>query len=427
MSRAFWHGRMPLVALLAGALLLSTALFASASTQSAQAAAAVSASNGWQIVPGPSVGMNDALAGIAQVSADELWAVGAYYTSTPQYHQVTLTHHYVDGQWQAVASPNASDFQNELKAVSAVSAADVWAVGDAYDAKSGLTQGLIEHWNGSVWKVVRSPELPGAATRAQASSGPIPYGVPAGAVLRAVAARTASDAWAVGHFYDASGQLQALIEHWDGKAWSVMPSPAPAGANLGGVTALSADDAWAVGDDGAGPLAMHWNGAVWELSATPILAPTDVATGGGGGGGGQPGAFAAVSARGPSDVWAAGFYLDTSANLTRTLAEHWDGHNWTIVRSPSVPTADNFFNGIAQGGDGALWAVGNSHTPTGFDRTLIERQTPGTWVVTQSPNASSEDNQLFGVVVTDAGTVWAVGTYSSTLDGQQHALIERNG
>ena len=56
-----------------------------------------------------------------------------------------------------------------------------------------------------------------------------------------------SDAWAVG-FYQDTGLDQTLIEHWDGSAWTVVPSPNVAEFDnvLNAVRAKSATDIWAV-------------------------------------------------------------------------------------------------------------------------------------------------------------------------------------
>ena len=60
---------------------------------------------------------------------------------------------------------------------------------------------------------------------------------------------------------------QTLVEHWNGSAWSVVPSPNVGGSYdnaLYGVAAVSANDVWAVGHDGdpitGQTLVEHWNG-----------------------------------------------------------------------------------------------------------------------------------------------------------------------
>ncbi|HMA32938.1 MAG TPA: hypothetical protein VKY74_00550, partial [Chloroflexia bacterium] len=87
--------------------------------------------------------------------------------------------------------------------------------------------------------------------------------------------------------------------HWDGQAWSRVPSPnpGPTGSRLAAITVLGSDDAWAVGSTGTarGPqtLVLHWNGRYWLQVPSPN---GDLATQG----------LNAVAAAGPLDVWAAG-------------------------------------------------------------------------------------------------------------------------
>ncbi len=69
-----------------------------------------------------------------------------------------------------------------------------------------------------------------------------------------------------------SAHPTALVEHWDGASWSVVPSPNPnpQGNNaLGAVAAISASDIWAAGFQLLGPFTEHWNGKDWSLAATP--------------------------------------------------------------------------------------------------------------------------------------------------------------
>src|SRR5438876_902472 len=82
------------------------------------------------------------------------------------------------------------------------------------------------------WNVVRSPGVKGYPE------------------LRAVAAISTSDAWAVGEDYLNSGDILTLTEHWNGTSWSVIPSPNPGvypSNGLYGVAAVSTSDVWAVG------------------------------------------------------------------------------------------------------------------------------------------------------------------------------------
>ena len=119
-----------------------------------------------------------------------------------------------------------------------------------------------------------SQAVPAAAGR-PAPAGPARSGpaAPAGSFrpgqLSAVAAVSARAAWAVG----VTTGREPLIEHWDGRAWSKVPSPdlGRGFVPLQGVTALSARDAWAVGEIAVGghTLILHWNGKRWRRVRSP--------------------------------------------------------------------------------------------------------------------------------------------------------------
>jgi hypothetical protein len=108
-------------------------------------------------------------------------------------------------------------------------------------------------------------------------------------VLFGVTAIAPNDAWAVGFFVEALNQdrpQKTFTEHWDGTSWTVVPSPNVGGPNtqtisnqLRGVIAVSANDVWAFGDtDRFGPskitnLVLHWNGTAWSIVPSPSPNP----------------------------------------------------------------------------------------------------------------------------------------------------------
>ena len=84
--------------------------------------------------------------------------------------------------------------------------------------------------------------------------------------LWSVAGASASDAWAVG-FYDTGTQLKSMTQHWDGAAWTIVPSPNGSTYidELTDVAMVSPTEVWAVGQS-AGfftfqTLAMRFNAA----------------------------------------------------------------------------------------------------------------------------------------------------------------------
>ena len=194
-----------------------------------------------------------------------LWAtrpMGANCSSTGTVHAGTSCPHRANG--------NRACLRSRL-----VRPDDAWAVGVR---GNGVVHTLIEHWDGRRWSVVRSPSPPGAH-----GTGPF-------AGLRAVTAISANDAWAAG---ESGGSARApatrtLIEHWNGRRWTIVPSPNVRSARgvindmLSGISASRPDDAWAVGLWGSRPrvsgstgdhsLVLHWNGRGWSRVQTPAVA-----------------------------------------------------------------------------------------------------------------------------------------------------------
>ena len=133
--------------------------------------------------------------------------------------------------WSFVSTPNVGGGDNKLSDVVALSSNDVWAVGAS---DNGGEQTLIEHWNGSAWSVIPSPNVsPSFGNR-----------------LFGVGALSANSIWACGSYFapDGSGQQHTLVEHWDGTQWSVSSSPTIGYTDtLFGVATLSPSTVWLAG------------------------------------------------------------------------------------------------------------------------------------------------------------------------------------
>jgi hypothetical protein len=229
------------------------------------------------------------------------------------------------------------------------------------------------------------------------------------AVVNAVSAVAANDVWAVGAYATANGRAQPpLTLHWNGSAWTVVPAPRVGqGDELYGVAALSATDAWAVGSVGvdAGTLIEHWNGTNWQVVPSP-----------------SPGSFAglaAVVALAPTNVWAVG------GGATGTLTEHWNGTSWQVVPSPNPPGGGGLNAVTAVPGTDQLWAVGNYTAAPLAAATLIEQWTGTAWQIVPSPNVGTDINYLFGVAAASASDAWTVGTAYNQGSNQSQPLLER--
>ncbi len=339
----------------------------------------------WRSVASPNVGTStNFLNGVAAVSANNVWAVGSYGNGNGG---ITLVEHWDGTQWKVVASPDVNGSPSEeLLGVAAISRNNIWAVGDYYTA-SNIQQSLIEHWDGTSWSVVSSPNVASMFN-----------------VLTAVSAISATDMWAVGNYSGTQG-YQALIEHWNGTNWSIVPGPSSQSGRLNGVTAIASNNVWAVGTGtgatGDQTLVEHWDGTSWSVvnSSGPGVA-TNTLNG-----------VAAISA---NNVWAVGEDSNSAApSATYTpLIEHWNGTSWGMVSSPLQGTSD-LLNGIAAVSASDMWAVGDYRTgidPMGPYFSLIEHWNGTAWSAVNSPSPGSLANDLVSVVrVPGRRGVWAVG------------------
>jgi hypothetical protein len=304
--------------------------------------------------------------------------------------------------WKLVTSVSPLTI-NTLAAVSGTSTSDVWAVGKTR-AASGVGMTLAEHWDGTAWTVVSTPNPDNN-----------------GNILAGVAAIAPNDAWAVGYAFDASGGGETLAFHWDGSTWTSVKTPAMSGRVpvFTSVYAVSAKDVWAAGysTDESGntlaPLVENWNGKVWTVKATPNL-------------GTYGSEFATISGSAANDIWAIGA---TSTNVSQssyvTFTEHWNGKKWSIVASPNANSNDNLFNAGVSIAPNDVWAIGDYFTGSIF-ATLTEHWNGTAWSIVKSPKVGSAGNGLFGATAFSTSAVWAVGT-TFTSSGANTLSIKWNG
>jgi hypothetical protein len=192
------------------------------------------------------------------------------------------------------------------------------------------------------------------------------------AYLTAVSASSTADAWAVGRTQDNREDFAPLGLHWNGSAWSVSSSfaTALAGQIADGVADISSTDAYAIGG-GLGSadtgLVAQWNGSTWSQVTVPRPS-----------GAGPTSTLNAISANGPDDVWIAGTYELSSTDLrSETYSLHWNGSSWSVVPMPLNPSSniDAYYqiNSIQVNSPTDVWAVGlSSVVDSTTATTLIE-------------------------------------------------------
>jgi hypothetical protein len=357
------------------------------------------AKNGWSVQPAPQIGTADNTFGaVAAVAKDDVWAVGNFipgakgsnadatlsmaahfdgtkWTSTPTVQTgsnfstlfgvaatpgkawavgVALDKDFAahsvieawDGKaWHLAPTPKLDTQRDILYSATAVNDHDVWAVG-VRQSEDGVFGTLIEHFDGTAWRVVESPN-PG-------SSGNQLYGV---------AADSAHDVYAVGQ-RDGQSSDTPLVLHWDGKEWSTVATPAtPAisGAALLQGVSVRGGQVWAVGqsDDAqhqAKRFVLHLDhGGAWTAE-TPS---------------GLGAAFSDVTGVTATEdgAWLVGTYFDaTAGKQVPLLAKHDGGGSgsggWHAVAAPDPGTGDTVFGGVASAGEN-VWAVGYAKTDAG--------------------------------------------------------------
>ncbi len=277
----------------------------------------------WNVVSLPDTPTGGgSLDGVAAVSSDDVWAVGDSSGQGP------VIRHWNGTDWAAVApaSPpgNQHPGADRLYDVSAVEQGPVWAVGSFSDWDEPGPVTLVERWDGQAWSRVPAPN-PGRMDN----------------ILRGVAAVSATDAWAVGWYFDDEKNV-ALALHWDGQAWTRSPMSLPPGnTELEDVTAVSAHDVWAVGTNEGRPLTLHWDGSAWHLLPAPSVTeawPQTVATDGQGG------------------AWVGGYHMTDDGTVSRPLFLHWNGSVWATGTSEEP---EGVVYGLAPAG-ASIWAVGTT-------------------------------------------------------------------
>jgi hypothetical protein len=312
----------------------------------------------WRTVPLPQ-GVDGDLLGVSAVAANDVWFVGGAATGGQ-----ALIFHWDGTSITRVQNPNPGSY-NRLYDVTALSATDIWAVGEY--ASGGVSQTLIEHWDGTRWR-----QVPGPTVRNQYTQ------------LLSIAAVAPNDIWAVG----AAG-TNTFTVHWNGTRWQRVAGPGLAFSSFKAVSATSAGEVWAVGDSADGSLTARWTGQAWQVVPSP-----------------NPGVFYndlnGVVVLAANDVWSVGFY-DVQGDW-KTLAVHYDGTQWSQVRSPSPDPALNVFNAVDADSANNLWTVGKG------EGTLTAHWSGTAFDVVPSANAGIGANELKSLSAVSPNDIWAVGS-----------------
>jgi len=319
-----------------------------------------------------------------------VWVVGVCEGGVPS-SQLVSERRRANGSWEAIPVPSANG--GFLLSVAAVSGRDVWAVG--YGGSPTGEVGLVEHWDGTAWAVVPSPDVGLGTAHITYMSG--------------VAVASPTSVWAVGSHTDASNRQRTLVEHWDGSAWTVVPTPNANGLDnrlTGVVTVPSTGGVWAFGvhatrTGGSRQLILHRGRYGWAVARRQPLVPASRLDAG------------AVVPGASGGVWAVG---EARGHF---LAERHSASGWRVVSTPSGGGFNELTSAAAIPGTSHLWAIGSGTTRG----ALIMRWTGDSWRITPVPSRPLCP-ELTGVTAISRVDAWAVG-YASGCGNDDFPLVER--
>ncbi len=233
-----------------------------------------------------------------------------------------------------------------------------------------------------------------------------------GGPLNAVSCNTASQCVAVGNYGS-----DALIESWDGTAWSVVPSPDPSASSnqLHGVSCAGSTFCVAVGDDivgsGVATLIESWDGTVWSVVPSPDpTSSVDI--------------LEAVSCVSAVDCMAVGTYQ--TGFVSDALTESWNGSIWVVVPSPNPGSNTNGLGGVSCTGTTQCVAVGSYYTAGSVGQALAETWNGTSWSVTPTPTPGTSGISLSSVSCPSADYCQAVG-YSTATSTEETAIESWDG
>jgi len=232
-------------------------------------------------------------------------------------------------------------------------------------------------------------------------------------------AAAGGEAWAVGTHLDSAYRNRALVEAWNGHRWSIASVPQPGSVRdmLWGATALSRDNVWAVGDQESGNGIFETLAEHWNGHHWSVVRTPDPGTTGN--------HLYAVDAVNRDDVWAVGQRLGGGVP-DQALVEHWNGARWSVVSLPASVSSNVLLQGVTATRAGQVWVAGEADSPEGGGRPLVEHFAGGRWSVQKLPAVPKGANwsYLLGIAA-GQGSVWAVGTYIDPATDNNNLLVLR--
>jgi hypothetical protein len=297
--------------------------------------------------------------------------------------------------WKPMTMPSVPGaVSSSLSGVSCIPGYLYCAAVGSYETSSGL-QPLTEIWNGSYWRVTPSASIQGSAKEA----------------LTAVSCTATGFCMAVGVAQGPGGEFlldeEADLDHFN---WRGVPGPLlflhTPELLVDGLSCAGDSECMAVGaEDNSSfkefTLAALWQGDDWLRLHTRTP--------------GYGGVLRGVSCPTHSSCTAVGSYENTPGNFVpeRTLAELWyGGRAWNVLATANDGKGTNGLYAISCRLVSVCAAVGEYVDSAGVQQTLAEQVTGSYWAIKGTTDlAGSLGNELDGVSCTAVTACTAVGDY----------------
>jgi hypothetical protein len=316
------------------------------------------------------------------------------------------------GWWSIQSTPNpGSGGQSSLRAVSCLSASACIAAGSAnigyYEEPN--TVPIVESWNGATWstQTVPAPEV--------GISEP-------DAGLSGVSCTSSAACTAVGSYENGSSRLVTLAEVWNGTKWSIQSTPNPIGAQyavFAAVSCVSSSVCMAVGSFDYKTFAEKWNGTEWATQTTPNPLGAETSN------------LESVSCTSSTACTAVGnyYYYYSGKYVRATLAEKWNGTEWSIQSTPSPGTTYSRLSGVSCMSSTECIATGSYVNGSEVEATLAEKWNGTEWSIQSTPNPIGATGSWLQAASCVAPMICTVtGTYSYKYSGSLYVrgtLVER--
>jgi hypothetical protein len=256
-------------------------------------------------------------------------------------------------------------------------------------------------------------------------------------VVEDVAALSLNDAWAVGRQYvpvPGGAETQTLAYHWNGAAWTIVPTPSPSPYVGGGwcelqaVEAISANDVWAAGQQriqGSGPypyvgthvMVQRWNGTQWSVApSTPLID-------------GSGDFVDDIEIVAPNDIWFVGDWMEIPPSgpaLKSALAMRWNGSSFEVHPTPYFDL--QYGHGLTAASALAtddVWAVGGGHDVDYANHSYIVHWNGSQWQHRPGPLVGYSQ-RLYDVQALSPTEVYAIGDFEDS-SGYHGLFLRWNG